>query len=175
MFQEITGGQMLFKCRIIQKMVMHMVDLAPPPRTGASRANAIDALTETCAGVVKNLLDHGRMTRLPLSGDRPREMSGQQAAALLPMLTALAEESFTKPLEFERALHIASRRMRRTGSTVIITANLTPGVAETTIALARMGPKTRLYLIAPDAITQEQEQLLSLLSRSGVQTEHVSH
>jgi len=152
-----------------------LVDLAPPPQTGASRANAIDALTETCAGVVKNLLDHGRMTRLPLSGDRPREMSGQQAAALLPMLTALAEESFTKPLEFERALHIASRRMRRTGSTVILTANLTPGVAETTIALARMGPKTRLYLIAPDAITQEQEQLLSLLSRSGVQTEHVSH
>lgn len=150
-----------------------LVDLAPPPQTGADRANAIDALTETCAGVLKNLLDHGRITRLPMSGDRPREMSGQQASSLLPMLTALAEESFTKPLAFERALMIASRRMRRTGSTVVITASLTPGVAETTIALARMGPKTRLYLIASGTTTQEQDQLLTLLSRSGVETEHV--
>jgi len=100
-------------------------------------------------------------------------MSGQQSSALVPMLTALAEESFTKPLAFERALHIASRRMRRTGSTVILTANLTPGVAETAIALARMGPKTRLYLIAPGALATQQEQLLALLARSGVQTEHI--
>ena len=151
-----------------------LVDLAPPPQTGAARANAIDALTETCAGVLKSLLDGGRLTRLPMSGDRPREMSGQQSAALLPMITALAEESFTKPLEFERALHIASRRMRRTGSTVIITAGLTPGVTDTVIALARMGPRTRLYLIAPGALTLEQEQLLALLSRSGVEAEHIS-
>jgi len=152
-----------------------LVDLAPPPQTGASRANAIDALTETCAGVLKSLLDGGRMTRLPLSGDRPREMSGRQIAALYPMLTALAEESFTKPLEFERALMIASRRMRRTGSTVIITASLTPGVAETAIALARMGPRTRVYLIAPGSVSQEQDQLLALLDRCGVETEHISH
>ena len=152
-----------------------LVDLAPPPQSGAARSNAIDALTETCAGVLKILLDSGRMTRFPLSGDRPREMNGRQSAALYPMLTALAEESFSKPLEFERALMIASRRMRRTGSTIIITASLTPGVAETAIALARMGPRTRVYLIAPGAMSQEQDQLLALLERCGVETEHISH
>jgi len=152
-----------------------LVDLAPPPQTGAARANAIDLLTETCAGVLKSLLDSGRMARLPLNGDLPREMSGQQGAALLPMLTALAQESFSKPLEFELALQIASRRMRRTGSTAIVTASLTPAVAETAIALARMGPKTRVYLIAPGSLTTEQEQLLALLRRSDIEAEHISH
>ena len=152
-----------------------LVDLAPPQQTGSARANVIDALTETCAGVLKSLLDSGRMTRLPLSGDRPLEMNGRQSTALYPMLTALAEESFSKPLEFERALMIASRRMRRTGSTVIITSTLTPGVAETAIALARMGPRTRVYLIAPDTLSQQQDQLLALLERCGVETEHISN
>lgn len=151
-----------------------LVDLAPPPQTGAARANAIDMLTETSAGVLKSLLDSGRMARLPLSGDRPREMSGQQSAALYPMLTALAQESFSRPMAFERALYAASRRMRRTGSTAIVTANLTPAVAETTIALARMGPKTRVYLIAPGSLSTEQEQLIALLRRSGVEAEHVA-
>ena len=151
-----------------------LIDLAPPPQTGAARANAIDMLTETGAGVLKSLLDSGRMARLPLSGDHPREMHGQQSAALYPMLTALAQESFSRPLEFERALMLASRRMRRTGSTAIVTANLTPAIAETTIALARMGPKTRVYLIAPGSLTTEQEQLVALLRRSGVEAEHVA-
>lgn len=151
-----------------------LVDLSPPPQTSAARANAIDAVTETCAGVLKSLLDSGRMTRLPLSGDRPREMNGRQISALYPMLIALAEESFSKPLEFERALQIASRRMRRTGSTVIITAALTPSVAETIIALARMGPKTRVYLIAPGVMSQQEDQLLALLERCGIETEHIS-
>ena len=101
-------------------------------------------------------------------------MSGQQSAALYPMLTALAQESFSRPMAFERALYAASRRMRRTGSTAIVNANLTPAVAETTIALARMGPKTRVYLIAPGSLSTEQEQLIALLRRSGVEAEHVA-
>jgi len=151
-----------------------LLDLSLPPLSGAARAIAIDLLTETCAGVLKSLLDAGRAARLPLTGDHPRELSGQQAQALSPMLTALAQESFTKPLEFERALLLASRRMRRTGSTAVITANLTPAVAETVIALSRMGPRTRLYLIAPGALDTQQEQLIALLRRSSVEAEHVA-
>ena len=91
------------------------------------------------------------------------------------MLTALAQESFSKPLEFERALMLASRRMRRTGSTAVITSRLTPAVAETVIALARMGPRTRVYCVAPDGLSTEQEQLIALLRRSGVEAEHIAH
>ncbi|MBQ7886713.1 MAG: DUF58 domain-containing protein [Clostridia bacterium] len=151
-----------------------LLDLAPPPFEGAQRAAAIDALCETCAGVLKSLLDSRRIARLPLSGDHPRELSGQEPQALLPMLHALAQESFSRPADFSRVLLLASRRMRRTGSTAVITASLTPAAADAIIALSRMGPRTRVYLVAPGALTQEQSQLLHLLETCSVSTEHVS-
>ena len=149
-------------------------DLAPPPFEGAQRAAAIDALTETCAGVLKSLLDGHRLTRLPLSGDHPRELSGQEPQSLAPMLHALALESFSRPMDFSRVLLLATRRMRRTGSAAVITACLTPRIADAVIALSRMGPRMRVYLIAPAALTQEQDQLLHLLETCGVSTQHVS-
>ena len=151
-----------------------LLDLAPPPAQGAMRAAMIDALTETCAGVLKSLLDSHRIARMPLTGDQMRELSGQQPQALMPMLHALAQESFSRPSDFSRVLLLASRRMRRTGSTAIITCSLTPSVADAVIALSRMGPRTRVYLVSPAALTQEQSQLLYLLETCGVQTQHVS-
>lgn len=50
----------------------------------------LDALTETCAGVLKSLLDAGHMVRLPLSGQTQRELSGKSSDALPLMLHALA-------------------------------------------------------------------------------------
>ena len=64
--------------------------------------------------------------------------------------------------------------MRRTGATAILTANLTPPVADAILALARLGPRTRVYLIAPQALTQAQAQLLHLLNTCGVETQHIS-
>ena len=150
-----------------------LLDLAPPPFEGAQRAAAVDALCETCAGVLQALLDHYRIARMPLSGDHPREFSGQEPQALSPMLHALAQESFSRPMDFSRVLLLASRRMRRTGSTAIITAALSPKLADAIIALSRMGPRTRVYLIAPDTLTRQQTQLLHLLETCGVSTQHV--
>lgn len=150
-----------------------LLDLAPPPAQGAPRAVLIDALTETCAGVLEALLGAHRLARLPLSGDRPRELSGQEPQALAPMLRALAQESFSRPADFSRMLLLASRRMRRTGSVAVLTANLTPPVADAIIALARMGPRTRVDLVAPAALLPEQQQLLHLLETCGIETHHV--
>ena len=150
-----------------------LLDLAPPPAQGAQRAALIDALTETCAGVLNGLLEAHRIARLPLSGDHPREWSGQEPQALAPMLQALAQESFVRPTEFDRVLLLASRRMRRTGSTAVLTANLTPQVADAVIALARMGPRTRVYLAAPAALSEDQAQLLHLLRTCGVEAQHI--
>ena len=151
-----------------------LLDLAPPPFDGAQRAAAVDALCETCAGVLQALLEHERITRLPLSGDQAREFSGQQPQALSPMLRALAQESFSRPVDFARVLLLSSRRMRRTGSTAIITASLSPKLADAIIALSRMGPRTRVYLIAPAVLTTQQTQLLHLLESCGVSTQHVA-
>lgn len=150
-----------------------LLDLAPPPFEGAQRAAAIDALSETCAGVLKSLLDSYRIARLPLSGTQAREMSGQAPQALSPMLRALAQESFSHSMDFSRVLLLASRRMRRTGSTAIITSALSPKLADAIIALSRMGPRTRVYLIAPDPLTGEQVQLLHLLETCNVSTRHI--
>jgi len=151
-----------------------LLDLAPPAAQGAQRAAVIDALTETCAGVLESLLDQHRTARMPLSGDHPRELSGQDPRALAPMLHALAQESFSRPADFSRVLMLASRRMRRTGSTVILTASLSPSVADTIIALSRMGPRTRVCLVTPGEPTAEQAQLVHLLETCGIQTETIS-
>ena len=89
------------------------------------------------------------------------------------MLHALAQESFSRPSDFARVLLLASRRMRRTGSTAIITSALTPAVADSIIALSRMGPRTRVYLIAPESLTQQQSQLVHLLETCCVETQHI--
>lgn len=151
-----------------------LLDLAPPPAQGALRAGMIDALTETCAGVLEALLDSHRLARLPLSGDHPRELSGQEPQALAPMLRALAQESFSRPSDFSSVLLLASRRMRRTGSVAVLTANLTPHIADAVIALSRMGPRMRVDLIAPGALLPEQQQLLHLLETCGIETHHVA-
>lgn len=147
-----------------------LLDCAPPPAEGAARARMIDALTETCAGVLRSLLDAGRIARMPIEGDAHRELSGQSSEALDPMLHALAQESFTKQTDFTRMLLSASRRMRRTGTTAILTARLTPMIADAVIALGRMGPHTSFMLITAGEPSEQQEKLLYLLRSSGVET-----
>ena len=147
-----------------------LLDCAPPPAEGTARARMIDALTETCAGVLKSLLDAGRIARLPIEGDAHRELSGQSSEALDPMLHALAQESFRKQTDFARMLLSASRRMRRTGTTAILTARLTPMIADAVIALGRMGPHTSFMLITSGEPGEQQEKLLHLLRLSGVET-----
>ena len=88
------------------------------------------------------------------------------------MLEALALESFDTPVDFCRVLMLAARRMRRTGSTVILSSRLTPRMADAIIALSRMGPKTQFTLVTPDRPTEQQDMLLRLLLSSGIDARH---
>ena len=90
------------------------------------------------------------------------------------MLEALSQERFTREEDFSRVLLLASRRMRRTGSTVILTTRLTPMIADAAIALSHMGPHTRFTLVSPGEPEGEQAQLLHLLLVSGVEATHIS-
>lgn len=150
-----------------------LLDCAEPDVPPSSRAAAIDALTESCAGVVKALLHAGHAVRMPLSGETAQEYSGLGDEALSKMLHALATQPFTAPPEFSRVLALASRRMHRTGATAILTTRLTPRIADDVIALSRMGPHTFFYLVAPPQATQQQTQLLQLLAASGVEARHI--
>lgn len=150
-----------------------LLDCAEPDVPPSSRAAAIDALTESCAGVVKALLHAGHAVRMPLSGEIAQEYSGLGDEALSKMLHALATQSFTAPPEFSRVLALSSRRMHRTGATAILTTRLTPRIADDVIALSRMGPHTFFYLVAPPQAPQQQTQLLQLLAASGVEVRHI--
>ena len=149
-----------------------LLDCAQPEADDKRRADVIDALTEHAAGVLKGLLEAKRAVRMPLTGDMPREMSGDREEALPDMCKALAQESFSRPADFAHVLMLSSRRMRRTGSTVILSSRLTPSIADVVIALGQMGPHTRFTLVTAGMPTDEQEQLLRLLRASGVEASH---
>ncbi len=138
------------------------------------RAAVADAMLETCAGVLKGLLEAKRLTRLPLTGDAPRELSGQGPEHLPAMLTALAQEPLGAASDFSRVLLMASRRMQRTGSTAIITSTLTPAVADAAIMLGRMGPHIRFVLVCAGEPDATQTKLLGLLWASGIEAAHVA-
>ena len=151
-----------------------LLDCGAPDGKDAVRAQVIDLLTESAAGVIKTLLGESHPVRMPLCGKAEREVSGQDAAALPAMLEALAQEPFDALVDFERVLMLSARRMRRTGATVIFSSRLTPRMADTVIALSRMGPKTQFTLITPHAPDEAQEKLLHLLMSSGVDARHAA-
>ena len=150
-----------------------LLDCAAPDCLSQHRAAMIDAMTESCAGVVKALLDAGHAVRLPLCGRTARELSAQDANALSGILCALAQEPFDAPAEFERVLMLSARRMRRTGATRIFATRLTPRIADAAIALSRMGPRTSFTLVTDHPADERQEKLLHLLRASGVEAEHI--
>ena len=150
-----------------------LMDCGEPECLPQYRAHVIDALTEACAGVIKTLLEGSHPVRMPLCGKATREIAGQESRALHDMLLALAEEPYDAPAEFDRVLMLSARRMRRTGATVIFTSRLTPRIADTVIALSRMGPKTAFTLATAAEMTDQQEKLLRLLQRSGVNARHI--
>ena len=145
-----------------------LLDCAVPDVSAALRASAVDALTESCAGVIRLLLDGRHPVRLPLGADGKRELSAEQPHAFAAMQYALAKERFDRPADFARTLFLAARRVRRTGAAVILTTTLTPAVADAVLSLRRTGPHTRFLLFTEGEMTAEQEKLLHLLAVSGV-------
>ena len=148
-----------------------LLDCAAPGCAPSRAAFAIDCMTEECAGAAEALLADGHPVRMPLPTGK--EVVGQDDKALPGFLDALAQTAFDAPGDFERVLLLASRRMRRTGATLVFTTRLTPRVADALIALSRMGPRTALTLVTDGEATDEQQKLMHLLQNSGVSARHV--
>lgn len=152
-----------------------LLDLCAPAVPGALRAAAVDALTEGCAGVVRLLLAEGHPVRIPMPGKGARELSAEKPNAFPAVQAALAAcAGGAREADFSRALRAAARRVRRSGAAVVLTAHLTPAVADAAIALRRTGPRTRLTLYTPGEPSDEQRRLLRLLASSGVEAGYAS-
>ena len=141
-----------------------LLDCAPPSLPAQPRpqdkAFLQDALCETAASVVMRQMRVDHPVRLPLLGTRPIEFDKSMGAPAL--LEELARLDFSQTERFERVLLLETRRMRRTGATVIITSRLNSTVVDMIIRIRRMGPYVRLYLAT---FTPEAPAILPLVSR----------
>lgn len=139
-----------------------LLDCSPPPSWGHPEAEADvrDALLETAASVMAQELGASHAIRLPLRGEHPVELEKHLGMPLV--LENLARVDFSETDRFERVLLLETRRMRRTGATVVISARLSGSMVDVMTRMRRMGPTLRLYLVT---FTPDAPQLAPMIGR----------
>ena len=139
-----------------------LLDCAEPPRQAGLEAmlDVKDALLETAASIMAESTRTEHPARLPLLGRHPIELD--KGMGMPAVLEALAHVEFTADEPFERVLQLEMRRMRKVGSTIVITARLNSRMVDAMSSMRRMGPYVRLYLVT---FTPEDAPLLPMVSR----------
>lgn len=139
-----------------------LMDCSQPPSWGHPEAEADvrDALLETAASVMDSQMNSDHAVRLPLQGEHPVEL--EKGMGMPMILENLARVDFSETDRFQRVLLLETRRMRKVGATVVISARLNSHMVDVMIRMRRMGPTVRLYLVT---FTPEDPLLLPLISK----------
>ena len=139
-----------------------LMDCSPPPSWGHPEAEADvrDSLLETAASVMNSQMATDHAVRLPLLGEHPVELD--KAMGMPMILENLARVDFSETDKFERVLLLETRRMRKVGATVVISARLSSHMVDVMIRVRRMGPIVRLYLVT---FTPDDPMVLPLISK----------
>lgn len=139
-----------------------LMDCSAPPRQAdaESQLDVRDALLETAASIMQQSTVTGHPARLPIHGEHPMELDKGMGMPMI--LEALARVDFSAADRFERVLQLELRRMRKVGSTVVISARLNSRMVDAMLSMRRMGPCVRLYLVT---FTPEAEDMLPMISR----------
>ena len=151
-----------------------LLDSSKPPRTADANAQADlrDALLETAASVMYQNVQTDHPAKLPIHGDHPIELD--KGMGMPVILEALSRVDFSAPDKFDRMLMLEMRRMRKVGCTVVVSARLNSRMVDVMIAMRRMGPYLRLYLITFDPDDQTKLPLISKLQSAGVEVCYVT-
>ena len=146
----------------ILQEVLILMDCSRPPYGDhpETEADLRDALLETAAYVFTDQLPTDLVVHFPLFGDHPIELEKSTGVSLA--LENLALLDFSETDRFERVLALESRRLRKVGCVVVISARLNSAMVELMARMRQMGPSMRLYLITWDP---EDASLLPLISR----------
>ena len=146
-----------------------LLDCAEPPRQAGLEAmlDVKDALLETAASIMGASTRTEHPARLPLLGRHPIELD--KGMGMPAVLEALAHVEFAADEPFERVLQLEMRRMRKVGCTVVVSARLNSRMVEVLIAMRRMGPYLRLYLITFDPNEESKLPLITKLQSCGVE------
>ncbi|MCH5288133.1 MAG: DUF58 domain-containing protein [Christensenellaceae bacterium] len=139
-----------------------LMDCSAPPKIGHEEAEADmrDALLETAASVMAQTLHTDHAARLPLQGEHPIEL--YKGMGLPMILENLARADFSEADRFERVLLLETRRMRKVGATVIISARLNSRMVDVMTRMRKMGPYVRFYFVT---FTPDAEAVLPLISK----------
>jgi uncharacterized protein (DUF58 family) len=154
--------------------VLIVMDCSRPPSWGHAEAEADirDALLETAASVYTGEMKTDHSLRLPLLGTVPVDIDRNMGVAIA--FDYLARVDFSAADRFERVLIMESRRLRKVGCVVVISARLNSSMVDIMTRMHRMGPNLRLYLItfAPD--DPDFLPLISRLRHTGIEVSYVT-
>lgn len=151
-----------------------LLDCSKPPRTTDENAqlDLRDALLETAASVMHQNIQTDHPAKLPIQGDHPIELD--KGMGMPVILEALARVDFSAPDQFDRMLMLEMRRMRKVGCTVVVSARLNSPMVDVMVAMRRMGPYLRLYLITFDPEDQTKLPLISKMQSAGIEVCYVT-
>ena len=154
--------------------VLILMDCSRPPSWGHPQAEADlrDALLETTASVLTAQAATDHQIRLPLLGSHPVDVDKRMGLPIA--LDYLSRVDFSEADRFERVLSLESRRLRKVGCVVIVTARLNIPMVDIMIRMHRAGPNIRLYLVT---FAPEDENVLPLIARlkqSGIEVSYVA-
>lgn len=149
-----------------------LVDCAPPEGEGEAALCARDAICEAAASLASAALEQGAPVRMPLLGADPTDVTVSKGEELPQVLDALGRCAFDGSEAFERVLMLETRRLRRTGSTAIVTSRMNPAIADMILSIRRMGPKVRV-LLASQANDEDREALVRRLRRNDVEVTQI--
>ena len=140
-----------FEAPILQDVLI-LMDCSRPPSWGHPEAEADirDAMLETASSVLQDQCENELIVHLPLFGIHPVELEKSMGMPLL--LENLARADFSETDRFERVLQLESRRLRKVGCLVVISARLNSQMVDIMKRMRLIGPYIRFYLItfAPD-------------------------
>ena len=153
--------------------VLILMDCSRPPSWGHPQAEADlrDALLETTASVLTDQAATDHQFRLPLLGAHPVDVDKRMGLSIA--LDYLSRVDFSETDRFERVLAMESRRLRKIGCVVIVSARLNIPMVDIMIRMHRIGPNIRLYLVT---FAPEDENVLPLIARlkqSGMDVSYV--
>lgn len=142
--------------------------------TPDDRLTLRDALCETALSVVSMQLKSQSPVRMPLYSAHSQEFHSSSAEDLPHLQKLLACQPFEGDIGFDRVLNMELRRMRQTGATVIVTAQLTAAIVEGVKHIRLSGPNARVYLITRTPDREEDRPYVMQLQQCLVEVCYVT-
>lgn len=131
-----------------------------------------DCVCEASLSAAQAQLRAGYPVRMPLVGEKPREIAGQFPADIPAFSEAMLRVKFDSPYGYEQVLTLMLARFQRTGGAVLVTARLTTRIADMALRMQRSGVATKLVWVSDD----DRDQSMALIERlrmGGVKAERL--